>query len=128
LDGLDGPLARRKQVASPRGSFTDTMADQSVVTAVTVMLMLSGRLGVIPGGGFIFLYAVVALFAMARNALRCPYVWLVRPRLVFYAWIPLELWLLPGTNDSLIWICNVLLAWNAWTGFVAIRRGLGDPR
>jgi phosphatidylglycerophosphate synthase len=125
LDGLDGPLARHQAVASPRGSFTDTMADQAVVTAVTVMLMIAGRLAAAPGGGFIFLYAVVALFAMARNALGRPYAWLVRPRMVFYAWIPLELWLFPGTLNALIWCCNALLACCAATGFVAIRRRLG---
>lgn len=124
LDGFDGPLARRQRTASPRGSFTDTMADQTVVTAVALTLMFSGRLGVLAGGGFIFLYAVVALFAMARNALRCPYAWLVRPRLVFYAWIAVELWLWPGSLTGLVWACNIGLAWSAWTGFLAIRSGL----
>lgn len=128
LDGLDGPLARRQRVASPRGSFTDTMADQSVVTGMTLMLMLGGQLGVLPGGLFVFLYAVVALFAIARNALQRPYAWLVRPRLVFFAWIPIELWLQPGSLNGLVWVCNVLLAWSAWTGFLAIRNGLPDLR
>ena len=32
LDGLGSPLARCQDVASPRGSFTDTFADQLVVT------------------------------------------------------------------------------------------------
>src|SRR5262245_33326291 len=39
LDGLDGPLARHQQTASRRGSFTDTLADQIVVTASTLALM-----------------------------------------------------------------------------------------
>ena len=33
LDGLDGPLARHLGVASRRGSFTDTVADQTVISA-----------------------------------------------------------------------------------------------
>jgi len=125
LDGLDGPLARRQQSASPRGSFTDTMADQTVVTAVALMLMAGERLAVLPGGIYIFLYAVVALFAIARNALSRPYSWLVRPRLVFYAWIPIDLWLWPGTLGVLAWSCSAVLVWSALTGFVAIRDRLG---
>ena len=125
IDGLDGPLARHQQVASPRGSFTDTMADQAVVTAVTVTLMFARHLSVPAGGSFIFLYAVVALFAMARNLMRRPYAWVIRPRFIFYAWIPFELWMLPGTMNWLVWCCNALLGLSALTGFLAIRRRLG---
>jgi phosphatidylglycerophosphate synthase len=126
LDGIDGPLARRQQTASPRGSFTDTMADQTVVTAVSLALMASEALPVLPGGAYIVLYAVVALFAIARNALSRPYAWLARPRFLFYAWIAVDLWLWPGTLGWLVWCCNVLLAWSAFSGFIAIRDGLGS--
>jgi phosphatidylglycerophosphate synthase len=126
LDGIDGPLARRQQTASPRGSFTDTMADQTVVTAVSLTLMASGALPVLPGGAYIVLYAVVALFAIARNALSRPYAWLARPRFLFYAWIAADLWLWPATLGWLVWCCNVLLAWSAFSGFIAIRDGLGN--
>lgn len=128
LDGVDGPLARRQQTASPRGSFTDTMSDQAVVTAVTVSLMANGHLGSVPGGVYIFFYALVALFAIGRNALARPYTWLFRPRLVFYAWIAIDLWLWPGTLGVLGWCCNALLGWGALTGFVAIRNGLSPQR
>jgi archaetidylinositol phosphate synthase len=126
LDGIDGPLARRQQTASPRGSFTDTMADQTVVTAVSLALMASGALPVLPGGAYIVLYAVVALFAIARNALSRPYAWLARPRFLFYAWIVVDLWLWPGTLGGLVWCCNALLAWSSFSGFIAIRDGLGN--
>lgn len=125
LDGLDGPLARFQQIESPRGSFTDTMADQAVVTAFSVAVMVGGELSGPAGGVYIFLYAVVALFAIARNALNRPYAWLMRPRFVFFAWFAAELWLWPGTLNALVWCCNVLLALSALTGFVAIRNGLG---
>jgi phosphatidylglycerophosphate synthase len=128
LDGLDGPLARHQEVASPRGSFTDTMADQAVVTAVTVTLMFARLVSIPAGGGYIFLYAVVALFAMARNLLRRPYAWLIRPRFILYAWIPCELWLAAGTLNGLVWVCNALLALCALTGFLVIRRSLGSHR
>src|SRR6476469_3426780 len=39
LDALDGPLARHLKTDSRRGSFTDTLADQIVVTATTLTLM-----------------------------------------------------------------------------------------
>lgn len=39
LDELDGPLARHLRVASRRGSFTDTLADQIVVTASALAIM-----------------------------------------------------------------------------------------
>lgn len=125
LDGIDGPLARRQATASPRGSFTDTMADQAVVTAVTLSLVADGQLGGVTGGAYIFLYALVALFAIGRNALARPYAWLFRPRFVVFAWIAIDQWLWPGTLGPVVWCCNALLSWSAVTGFVAIRRGLG---
>ncbi|MFO1094662.1 MAG: CDP-alcohol phosphatidyltransferase family protein [Planctomycetaceae bacterium] len=128
LDGLDGPLARRQRVASPRGSFTDTMADQLVVTALIVALMCAGRVSASAGSLFTVLYCAVALFAMARNALQRPYTWVVRPRFLVYAWLPLEIWVRPGSLDGLLWLCNLGLAVSAAAGFFAIRNSLERGR
>jgi phosphatidylglycerophosphate synthase len=124
LDGIDGPLARFQGVASRRGSFTDTMSDQAVVTAVALTLMIDGVVGALPGGLYIFLYALVAMFAMVRNALAAPYSWLVRPRFFVYAWIVVELFVWPGTLTGLLWVCNGLLAIKVATGFLRIRKRL----
>jgi phosphatidylglycerophosphate synthase len=121
LDGLDGPLARFQGTASRRGSFTDTMSDQAVVTAVAITLMIDQVAAILPGGVYIFCYALVALFAMVRNALAIPYAWLVRPRFVVYAWIPVAIWVWPGSMDALLWTCNVLLLIKVLTGFYRIR-------
>src|SRR5262245_27532477 len=75
VDGLDGPLARHQGIASRRGSFTDTMSDQCVVTVVSVTLMADHVIGIVPGGAYVFLYALVVGFAMVRNALSIPYSW-----------------------------------------------------
>ena len=61
---------------------------------------------------------------MVRNALAVPYSWLVRPRFVVYAWIPIALWLWPGSIEPLIVAASVLLSWKALTGFFAVRRRL----
>jgi phosphatidylglycerophosphate synthase len=124
LDGLDGPLARFTGRASDRGSVTDTAADQLVVTASTLTLLHAGHAGAWSGGLYLFLYGVVVLFAFVRNALAVPYAWLVRPRFVVYAWIPVELHLWPGTLDPLLWALTALLAAKAVSGFVRIRRSL----
>ncbi|MEM6569986.1 MAG: CDP-alcohol phosphatidyltransferase family protein [Planctomycetota bacterium] len=124
LDGVDGPLARHLGVASRRGSFTDTIADQVVVTATTIALMAAGLVGPISGTLYVFLYAVVVAFAMVRNALDVPYSWLVRPRFAVYAWIPVELFLWPGSLDVLVWICAALLGAKTLSGFVRLRRRL----
>jgi phosphatidylglycerophosphate synthase len=121
LDGLDGPLARHLGTASRRGSFTDTMSDQCVVTGVTLTLMADGVIGNVPGGLYVFLYALVVGFAMIRNALAAPYSWVVRPRFLVYAWLPVEMLAWPGTINGLLWICNVVLAFKMLTGFVRIR-------
>lgn len=121
LDGLDGPLARFQGTASRRGSFTDTMSDQAVVTAVALTLMIDRIAGVLPGGVYIFCYALVSLFAMIRNALAIPYAWLIRPRFVVYAWIPVAVWFWPGSMNAVFWICNALLLVKALTGFGRIR-------
>lgn len=124
LDGVDGPLARRQGVASRRGSFTDTLADQVVVTTTTIALMTVGLVGVVPGTLYVFLYALVVTFAMVRNALDVPYSWLFRPRLPVYAWIAVEFFVAPGTLGFVHALAVALLGAKALSGFVRIRRSL----
>lgn len=121
LDGLDGPLARHTGVASRRGSFTDTSADQVVVVTTTAMLMSTGVVGVWPGAVYIFAYTVVVVFAMVRNALAIPYCWLVRPRFIVYVWLIVEIYLLPGTIDYVLWTSNAMLSLKVLSGFARIR-------
>lgn len=121
IDGLDGPLARYRNVASRKGSFTDSMADQVVIGASTITLMVAGVVGMIPGTIYIVTYTVVVLFAMARNALNAPYSWLLRPRFFVYAWMVVETWWWPGTLDYLLWGCIAVLSLKAVTGFLGIR-------
>ncbi len=128
LDGLDGPLARARGDASPRGSFTDTFADQTVIAATTAALAYDGTVGVVAGFVYVFSYTLVVGFAMVRNALNIPYSWLVRPRFFVYAWIAVEWWLAPGVFDWLLWLFSALLLLKTATGFVAIRRRMsGGP-
>jgi phosphatidylglycerophosphate synthase len=122
LDGLDGPLARFTRRASNQGSFTGTMADQVVVAFSTVTLIHAGYAAAWPGGLYVFFYCTVVIFAMVRNALAIPYAWLVRPRMLVYAWIPVEVYLWRGSLDLLLWIFSVLLAIKMLTGFIQIRR------
>ena len=122
LDGLDGPLARFTGKASNRGSFTDTAADQVVVTFSTITLIHAGDVGAWPGGLYVFCYCLVVIFAMVRSALAIPYSWLVRPRLLVYAWIPLELCVWRGSRDPVLWLFTGLLAIKMVTGFIQIRR------
>ena len=122
LDGLDGPLARHTQRASSQGSFTDTMADQVVVTFSTLTLIHAGYAAAWPGGLYVFFYCMVVIFAMVRNALAIPYSWLVRPRFFVYAWMPIEVYFWRGSLNGLLWIAALLLAWKMLTGFIQIRR------
>ncbi len=133
LDGLDGPLARHLGVASKAGSFTDTMCDQIVVVAVAITMMCSNpKLFPIPAGSvYIFLYTLVVVFAMVRNAMGIPYSWVVRPRLVVYAWLFLEVFFfkgslatLAGSTRYVLWVCNALFAWKVVSGFLKIRKNL----
>jgi phosphatidylglycerophosphate synthase len=122
LDGMDGPLARYQCVASSRGSFTDTFADQLVVTFTSIAMIYVGHLGIWSGALYLFFYTLVVLFAMVRNALAIPYSWLLRPRLFVFAWFPVEIFLWRGTLDILVWIVTVPLALKTLTGFIQIRR------
>jgi len=124
LDGLDGPLARWQGRDSARGSFTDTVCDQLVVAAVVLTLISDQRLGPIPGGAFLFLYTLVVAFAMVRNALAVPYSWLIRPRFLLYAAIPVEAWLEAGVVTPLCVVLAILLGLKGASGFVAIRKAL----
>lgn len=126
LDGFDGPLARHLGVASRRGSFTDTLADQMVVTATTITLMAAPQpmVSAWVGGLYLFAYAMVVGFAMVRNALGVPYSWLVRPRFWVYGWIAVDLYLWRGQMDYVMGLFAVVLAIKLASGFVAIRRML----
>lgn len=124
LDGLDGPLARHQKKDSTQGSFADSMADQSVLAVNMIALVLIGAAGALPGMLYVFFYTLVVGFAMVRNGLRIPYTWLVRPRFVVYAWIPVELYLWPGSLNILIWLFNVLLGLKVVSGFIRIRKAI----
>lgn len=124
LDGLDGPLARHLGIASRRGSITDTFADQIVVTATTVALMVVAAPVVTGWVGALYLvtYALVVAFAMVRNALGVPYSWLIRPRFWVYAWIAVDLYVVTGWMDLVLLLFTAVLAAKLISGFVAIRR------
>lgn len=124
LDGIDGPLARHLCVASRRGSFTDSLADQTIVTATTLALMDGQQplLNLWIGGAYIFCYAMVVAFAMVRNALGVPYSWLIRPRFWVYAWIAVDHFWLPGWPNVVVGILAAGLAIKMVTGFIALRR------
>lgn len=122
LDGIDGPLARHLGRAGDRGSFTDTAADQVVVSATAIAMVYTGHAGAWAGGSYLFLYTLVVAFAMIRNALAVPYSWLFRPRFVVFAWMAVEVYFLPGTLNTILWIATFLLGFKSLTGFLAIRR------
>lgn len=122
LDALDGPLARHTGTASRRGSFTDTMSDQTVVAATAATLIYAGIMGVLPGVIYVFAYTVVVGFAVVRNTLSIPYTWLIRPRLMIYLWFVVEFYLLPGSIDYVLWVFTGLLIVKMVSGFVKIRR------
>ena len=124
LDGLDGPLARFRGQASDRGSFTDTMADQVVVTATTLTMMHAGAASAWAGGSYVFLYAIVVAFAFVRNAMAAPFSWLFRPRFLVFIWFAVDCYLLPGSLDVVLWISSGLLGVKCLTGFVKIRNRL----
>jgi phosphatidylglycerophosphate synthase len=124
LDGLDGPLARHLKTASRRGSFTDTLADQIVVTATTLALMAASpaALGIWVGGLYIFFYSLVVAMAMVRNGLGQPYSWLIRPRFWVYVCIVADAYLLPGSLNLVVGFFTAALALKLLTGFLALRR------
>ncbi len=124
LDGVDGPLARHLGIESARGSFTDSMADQAVVTASTVTLIAAGAVGPVVGSLYIYVYLLVVAMAMVRNALDIPYSWLVRPRLVVYAWMAIEAYAWRGSLDWVLWLATAALGVKAISGFVQMRRGI----
>ncbi len=130
LDGLDGPLARYQQNASPRGSFTDTFTDQFVVSIVMLAWMLHEptTAKIASGTIYIFLYAVVVAMAMVRNALFVPYSWLVRPRFFVYAAVTLDYLFTLQATVIVLCICNVLLAIKSVSGFIVLRRQLPGPQ
>ena len=128
LDGIDGPLARFQNCASPRGSFTDSFCDQLVVSAVTIVLMTGRPVLSIPAGSmFLVVYTGVLAISMVRNSLQIPYTWLVRPRLILFLAIPAQLLGVSHAIAVVIWSSNVVLAIQLATGFNKLRKRLDGP-
>ncbi len=128
LDGLDGPLARFQNSASPRGSFTDSFCDQLVVSAVTILLMSEyPGLSIRAGSTFLVVYTGVLAIAMVRNTLQIPYTWLLRPRLILFLAIPVELAGLQYSIAAVVWCSNIVLAMKLATGFYKLRKRLDGP-
>ena len=124
FDGIDGPLARYQGVASNRGSFIDTVADQCVITAVAGALYYIGHADGAATIFYVTLYTACVAFAMVRNALGIPYSWLVRPRFFIYLWLPVEFWVIGGTLSIVLWCFNFMLAVKVATGFWHIKEKL----
>ena len=122
LDGLDGPLARYRGTASNRGSFTDTMVDQIVVTITAITMIYTQHAGIWEGSLYIFFYAVVVVFAFVRNALDAPYSWLIRPRFIIYIWYIIEIYWWEGSLNWALSIAAGILAIKSFTGFFSIRK------
>ncbi len=128
MDGLDGPLARFQNCASPRGSFTDSFCDQIVVSAVTIALMMKPPgVSIAAGSTFLVVYVGVLAISMVRNTLQIPYSWLLRPRLIVYAMIPVQLVVTTNLLEPLMWACNCVMALKLITGFLKLRRKLSGP-
>ena len=123
-DALDGPLARFQRRESAAGGLTDSLVDQVVGSVATLTLMADGTAGVFAGGLYVFVYTVVLFLSLARNALRIPYAWLVRPRFFIYAWIAVELYLLPGSLDFVLWTSTALLTLKGVTGYLRMKTRL----
>jgi hypothetical protein len=64
---------------------------------------------------------------MVRNTLQIPYSWLLRPRLIVFAMVPVQLLVATNLLEPLVWICNVVLAFKLMTGFWKLRRRLSGP-
>ena len=129
LDGFDGPLARFQNSASPRGSFTDSFCDQSVVSIVTIMLMVGWPgLSVTAGSIFLVVYTGVLAISMVRNSLQIPYSWLLRPRLILYLAIPCQLLGVPHAIAVVVWCSNAVLGIKLATGFYKLRKRLDGPK
>ena len=128
MDGLDGPLARFQNCASPRGSFTDSFCDQIVVSAVTIALMMkSPGVSIAAGSTFLVVYLGVLAISMVRNTLQIPYSWLLRPRLIVYATIPMQLVAAVNFLEPLMWACDAVMALKLMTGFLKLRQKLSGP-
>ena len=124
LDGMDGPLARYQKSSSNAGSFVDTIIDQIIIASVAIALMEKDILGVISGGIYIFVYTAVITFSMVRNAIKIPYLWVLRPRLLVYFWLIFEFTIFPNTINWAVWLCNIILIINFQDGFRHLKRNI----
>lgn len=124
LDGMDGPLARHQNLSSNAGSFVDTLVDQIIIASVAIVLMERGILSILPGSIYIFVYTAVIAFSMVRNAIKIPYLWMLRPRFIVYLWLIFEFTIFPNTVDWVIWLCNVILIINFQDGFRQLKKNI----
>ena len=59
-----------------------------------------------------------------RNSLQIPYSWLLRPRLILFLAIPIQLLGLPHAIAVVVWCSNAVLGIKRATGFYKLRKRL----
>ncbi len=62
-----------------------------------------------------------------RNSLQIPYSWLLRPRLILFLAIPIQLLGLPHAIAVVVWCSNAVLGIKLATGFYKLRKRLDGP-
>ncbi len=129
LDGLDGTLARYQNLASSRGSFTDTAVDQFVMTCVTITWLITepSSENIAAASAYIFLYTIVVSLAMVRNAMSVPFAFVVRPRFFVYLAMATDYWFELNSTIYILVIANLLLGISALTGCYVLRQNLPGP-
>lgn len=109
LDGLDGPMARHTDSVSASGAWFDAMTDQ-VVASCTLLALWSLGLGswlvllIIAG------YTLSTMMALELNRMGRRILWMIRPRLVVYALLPVFFWLwsdLFATLEPILVACTL---------------------
>ena len=116
FDGIDGSVARFQNKSCTFGSYVDCIFDHVGIISAAIFAYYFLDIGFLPILMYSVLYTHIIFASFVLGQIGDPYKYLLRPRLIFYAAITIDL--LWSTSSTLIvtWILVALMSLNTLEG------------
>jgi phosphatidylglycerophosphate synthase len=119
LDGIDGPLARKMDMAGPSGAFVDMCCDHGGLVIVVWTLSAAGLIDGTIGNIYVSLYTIAVVFIVWLNSLGKPFRFVIRSKYFLYL-ILFALGWVGGSNLQWDWLDYSMLLFSAGNLWICI--------
>lgn len=116
LDGLDGTIARTDKSKRKLNPIVDIAVDYSGIVAAVSMSWFSAVSDRLPALIFLSVYSLVIALTIWRRHVKKPYALVIRPRVIFYTALTIDIFFFTHLTEPIMWIGTALLIPPAITG------------